>query len=265
MSEFGSFGVSGGVLQRSPNFIDFVVKHREGTTALRLWVATNIEDAYGDLQGSGLNGSGGTVLLEAPVTHVGAVAQTARVEARKWVVEESRRGTTSFQFAAADVPALDDQFLFVRLQEQRNWVWQESPADAPTNPLKPLLGPICVLPPISYYTTPGAVFNLPATAPTGTGCKAGELPVLDDTLDDVPPLHLSLPRPAVVTSIVNTSNSEGLLVSLGLGIPMIEIAAGERYTLTQQGAAGIAVKDVVLASATAQVCPFVIDAAFQVL
>jgi hypothetical protein len=261
MSDFlGPFNVRPGILERSTRLIDLVTRHRNGTTALRLYGAPTLEDAYGTMAGSGLAGSGGTVFLEV---RAGGLGQTPTVS-KSWSVLENRKGHTSFQVNLEDIPGSppDAALWYVRLQEQRGGVWLTSPG--PVNPGFPIRGPILVVPYASFYGASASVLSLQSLAPLGTGCLAGQLPVVDMTVQTSLPLHFVLPRPAASLILRNLSAGDDLLVSFGLGMPMLTVSAGEVTVPTGGGYAQPGVREIVLATdpTAGAVIPFSVEITF---
>lgn len=239
MNSYGPFSTRVGILQRSPNFIDLMVRNRPDVSAYRLWGAPTIDDAYGALVGSGLGGTGGTAIIEA---NINTIAQSPSVQSR-WRVEEVRRGTTSFQIDIEDyvAPAVlpgpppfgpDDDFLFVRVQERRRTTgWLHVPAGAVNNANWPIKGPILVVPPATFFGMAGAALSMQGTAPAGTGSTVGNPPVVDETVQDPLPMHLVSPRPITSISVRNIDPTEDLLVSWGLGMPMTLVTAGNSFDI----------------------------------
>lgn len=259
MSIFGSFDIRPGILQRSTGLVDLITRHRQGTTALRLWSSNSIEDAYGTLVGSGLAGSGGTNILEADA---GVVAQTVGFAKRGWSIPECRRGNTSFQYTPEDIGVSDDYFTYVRLQEQRLGVWVAVPAGL-VNQGYALRGPILIVPPTYFLSSSAAVLSLQSVAPLLTGCVAGLPPVFDSTVQTPLPLHIQFPKPAATVTVKNLSeDGDSLLVCYGLGMPMMDIAAGDSTVPTGGGYAQPGVREIIVAAMAdaSGAVPFSIDA-----
>jgi hypothetical protein len=257
---YGPFNVRCGVLQRSTNFVDLVVRQRPGTTAFRLWGSTSLAEAYGTLTGSNIAGSGGVNLLEAPV---GGMAQSATVIRRNWRVEENRRGQTSFQFDSADYLTglapfpTDDQIVYLRVQEKRGGVWTAI-TGAIDNGI-PIRGPILIVPNPAAYGQAAAVLSLQTNAPTGTTCVAGTVPVVDPTVQIPLPMHIVMPRPAATLTITNQHAQDDLLVSFGLDQPMFIVGPGATSIPTGGGFSLAGVRELVVASNTGDVIPFSIE------
>ena len=260
-NSFGPFGVRPGILERSTNLVDLVVRQRPGTEAFRLWVAPTLEDAYGTLAASGLAGTGGTMLMEV---RAGGIEQTRGVVRRGLKVEECRRGSTSFQVDPADIAGChDDQFFYARLQEQRAGAWMRVPAGAPLNGNYPLRGPILIVPNPQFLFASASVLSMQSLAPLATGCAGGQLPVVDQTVQTPLPLHIVLPRPAATVEIRNISAAgDPLLVSFGLEMPMMELDAGDSSIPTGGGYAQPGVREIVVAAGpgAGAVVPFIIQA-----
>lgn len=262
MNSFGSFEVSPGVLQRAPNFVDLLVRDRPGTNAYRLWGASSLENAYGTLVDSGLTGTGGAVLLEA---RKGGMARSLMVTKRgAGMVEECRRGQTSFQFDPEDYVAtlgLNGYLMFLRIQESRDTTgWQAVPAGGPINANYPHRGPILVVPDASFFGRSASVISLQGLAPLLTGCVAGSRPLFDPTVQTPLPLHIVFPRPAATISVKNLHIGDNLLVSYGMGMPMMEVAPGTGSQPTGGGYSYPGVREVILAVEPAgEVIPFSIE------
>jgi hypothetical protein len=262
MSTYGPFSTRARLLQRSNRLADLIVRNRPGTTGYRIWVAKTMVDAYGTWATSGLAGSGGTMVLQAGA---GRMAQSPTIMRSGRVVEESRRGLTSFQLdledhLGADVGP-DDHFHFVRVQEQRAGAWLEVPAGAALNPGNAVLGPILVLPTATQSGMAASVVSLYGEAPLATTCLPGDPPILDMALQVPPPLHLVFYAPAGSVTIRNLSNADSLLFSFGLGMTMALAPKTVEVIPTGGGYSRPSVSEVVLAAeATAgSVVPFGID------
>jgi hypothetical protein len=196
-----------------------------------LWGSITLEDAYGTIALSGLAGTGGTAFAETDR----ATSFVSPSWARTQLPEESRRGMSRFYFNPDDfvdptAPSImppDDAPLFVRLQESHLATGGYLIVDpaAPLNASEPIRGPILVIPPSLFWHTAHPALTLAGTAPTGTLCAVGEVPVIDDTMQAPPPMIIELPRPGRIVTIVNTGATP-LLFSSGLGALMVEIAAG---------------------------------------
>lgn len=226
---FGPFATRVGILDRSTDFIDLVVRNTPEMARLRLWGARTVDDAYGNLAGSGVGGAGCVQLMEG---NVGSIIQTPSIAAR-WRVEESRRGLTSFQFDVRDfaVPpgsiGADDEYLFVRVQEWRKTTGGWLQVAAGPNTGWNIQGPILLIPTALYfYGMGGAAILIQGTAPAGTLCTFGHIPNLDETVTVPLPMHIVSPRPLTSIQIRNLDLANNLLVSYGLGMPMTRIAQG---------------------------------------
>ena len=236
MQPFASFP---GIVERQANLIDLMVRDRPGVTGYRLWGTDNITDAYGTLAVSGLAGDGGTNF--ATMTKGGTFMSATLQRDGRGSIDESTRGMTRFKFDLGDfvVPGNDmppdDQMFFVRLQESHTGFVHATqgafltvPAAAVANANYPIRGPILVIPPPIWWGQGQPGLALSGVAPSGTTSAAGAPPVYDETVQVPLPLHLVLPRPATKLTIRNEDGGGGvLLVSLGLGHPMVAVADGE--------------------------------------
>lgn len=252
---FGPFNVAPRVIQRSTNFVDLLVRDRPGTDMYRLWGANSVNNAYGNPTGSGVAGTGPTMMMTVPK---GQMGQSASVVRRGWRVEESRKGQTSFQFDPDDyvVPAVPPPFVgdyapnYVRLQENRAGAWLASAG--PVDPGLILAGPILIIPPARFYgESVAGTLNFTGIAPVGTGSSMGELPMFDPSLQSPQPMHIIFPK--TCTNILVTPQEAGktLLMSFGLDDPMITVQDSNPFTMDSSRG----IKEIVLAAKDAA-CPF---------
>ena len=98
----------------------------------------------------------------------------------------------------------DGEISFVRVEEQ-------NPAGTFLSP-----GPILVMPPPGFFSTPRPSLTLSGTAPSVTVPATG-LPPADA-------MHIVLPRFCDNIRLQNLSTTDPLLVSFGLGMPLVSIA-----------------------------------------
>ena len=263
MSTYGPFSTRARLLQRSTRLIDLVIRNRPGTTGYRIWGAQTLGDAYGTWATSGIAGSGGTMLLQTPA---GRMAQSPTLLHAGRVVEESRKGLSSFQLDVEDHICTDvgpdDHFLFVRVQEQRAGVWLVVDPAAPLNAGKAILGPILIVPTATQSGMASSVISLYGEAPLATTCLPGAPPIIDPSLQIPPPLHLVMYHPAGSVTIRNLSTNDALLVSFGFGMPMSVAPKTVEMIPTGGGYSRPGVPEIILAAeATAgAVVPFGIEA-----
>ena len=228
MSNYGPFDVHAGIVQRAPHFIDLIIRDRPGTGAYRMWTASSLDDAYGPLAGSGVPGTGPGPGPDLPV---GQITRTASVIKRgAGMVEESRKGQTSFQVDLDDFGPSDDDAQYLRIQERRitsGWLT----STGPLNPGVPILGPTLFVPPPNFFGMSAPAFTMYGTAPDGTVNHPGFPAVFDETLQIPPPMHIVFPRPAYEIRVQNLDTSLSLLVSTGVGMPMTEITVADGMTV----------------------------------
>jgi hypothetical protein len=258
MSTYGAFATRIGLLQRSIHLIDLNVRNSTGVSYYRLWGAKTLNDAYGNLAGSGVGGTGTVSMMEAKA---GQTVRSRSVVARTVGLEEVRRGTTSFQFDINDfiTPVLpppfgsDDDYLFVRLQEKHDTAgWLTVPAGP--NAGIPIQGPILVIPTAQNIAMLGSVITLGGLAPAGTGCTLGNKPVFDMTVNNPLPLYLAFPRTARTIRVRNLDTSINLLVSYDIGAPMVCVKPNESSALV----GATAISELVVAS-TGTAIPFSVE------
>lgn len=230
MSHYGPFATRVGMYQRFTNFIDLIVRNSPDASAYRLWYASTLDDAYGDPTnggaGCGVGGSGGAVILEALEDQIVQTVPNG-VRSAQTKVAENRKGQTSFQIDPRDIPVMDEQITFFRVQEFRRSVGDWLVVAGAINNGDPIQGPILVVPPVSVFGTPVGSYTLAGKAPSNTGCSAGAIPVIDTTVQTPPPMHIVLARPASSLLIRNEDSGASLLVSYGAGMPMLSIPHGE--------------------------------------
>ena len=230
-SSYGPFVTRAGVLQRSTDFIDLMVRNNQEADAYRLWAANSVNNAYGNLTdggaGSGVGGAGPTLLLTAEKDQIARSVRAARAGAA--AVVENRKGHTSFQVDMQDYPALgpDEHYTYVRVQERRmstgGWL---TVAGVNNNGL-PILGPILIVPPRGFFSGgPAGTFTVVGTAPSNTGNVAGNPATIDETVQVPLPMHIVFPRPASAMVIRNDDAAGDLLVSYGVGMPLLTVGQG---------------------------------------
>lgn len=265
MNTISPFSSRVGISRRSSHVVDLIIRNDPLVTDYRLWVSRSINDAYGTVADSGLAGSGGTMIMEA---HTNRMVISPRIERNGQAsVAEVRRGQTSFMFDVDDyiVPAgnipSDSEYLFARVQEKRMALgWAKVSALAIKNPDMPIRGSILVVPNANFYGHAASVITLAGTAPAGSDCLAGIPPVIDQTVQKPMPMHIVFPRPLAVLTIRNTDPASSLLVSFGLGQPMVEVPFGQSISPTGGGYSLPGVSEVVLAMLGAGAgCPFSMD------
>jgi hypothetical protein len=173
-------------------------------------------------------------------------------------IPENRNGTTQaafdpddFTFAGSALTLpLDEQFLFMRVQENRNGVGLLDLAGDPTDPV---LGAIYMIPTAAVYGMPHPVFTTQATAPSDTGCVAGAPPIFDEDLTSAGPrpLYLVFPFPLTELTVRNLDGANTMLMSFGPGQPMMTLPAGSETQLFSGGT-----KEMILACPDAGGCSF---------
>jgi hypothetical protein len=226
-------------------------------------MATSLNDAYGNLlgggAGSGVAGSGGTAILDVEENRIGQTAPNALVSAQTKVVE-NRKGQTSFQVDARDISVMDEQVMFFRVQEYRrstaSWL---TVAGAVNNGL-PIQGPILVVPPTDVLSgTAASAMTLFGKAPSNTGCAEGAIPVIDTTVQTPLPMHIVFAKPLSSLLVRNTDAAGDLLISYGVGQPMMLIAHGEDLQ-SGYGHGKPAINEIFLARASGDGgCSFALD------
>lgn len=265
MNTISPFSSRVGVSRRSPHLVDLIIRNNPMVAAYRLWASRSLDDAYGTVVDSGVAGTGGTMIMEAQVNRMALSPKI--VMNGQASVAEVRRGQTSFMFDVDDyiVPAgnipSDGEYLFARAQENRLTLgWAAVDALAIKNANMPIRGSILVVPNANFYGHAASVIAVAGTAPAGSDCLAGIPPVIDQTVQKPMPMHIVFPRPLAVLTIRNIDPASSLLVSFGLGQPMIEVPFGQSISPTGGGYSLPGVSEVVVAMLGAGAgCPFNMD------
>jgi len=194
-----------GVVDRAPNYVDFMIRVDPAVSKYRLSVACSINDAY-DLTG-GAPGTNGVVGVNAPFLIPleflsGTLTRSQLIQKRGvGYLDESTRGQTRIILdisewygpANPSVPA-DTQHMFIRVEEFHR----------ATNAWAPP-GPIHIVPPANFYGNIPAGLTLAGTAPN-TGGQAGR--ILSDQA-----MWISLPRYCATSNLSNRDNNVDLLVA----------------------------------------------------
>lgn len=229
MSHYGPFTTRVGLYQRFTNFIDLIIRNSPDASAYRLWAAASLNDAYGNLAGggvgSGVGGSGGVALLAVEENQIGRTTPNA-VRSAQTRVAENRQGQTSFQIDPRDIPVMDEQMMFFRVQEYRRTTASWLTVAGVVNTGLPIQGPILIVPPMSVFGTASGSYMVSGKAPSNTGCALGVSPVIDVTVQTPLPMHLVLGKASSAVLIRNEDSAGNLLVSYGVGMPMIRIPQG---------------------------------------
>ena len=194
-----------GVVDRAPNYIDFMIRVDPAVSKYRFRIAICPNDAY-DLTG-GAPGTNGVVGMHVPflipLEFVSGTTFRSELIRHRGVgfLEESTRGQTRiildisqwFGPGNPSVPA-DNQHIFLRVEEfhRATNAWA-----AP--------GPIHIVPPANFYGNIPAGLTLAGTAPN-TGGEAGR--VLSDNA-----MWISLPRYCATSNIANRGSTKDLLVA----------------------------------------------------
>lgn len=245
-----------GIMERATNLVHLYLHNDPMVVGYQVWTEVLINDAYGNPAGSGVGGLGSTALFQAAR---GETYRSPLIRRRgRGLLEENRRGTTHMVFdfeewtvgGAGQVIPLDEEFVCIRVQENRFGAGLLNLGGVPANPV---LGPIYLIPPMSAYGTSGPTFTTQATAPSATGCVAGAVPLFDEDLTSAAPrpMYLVFPSPLTEFTLTNQDGVKDLLVSFGPGQPMMTVPAGGETQLYSGRT-----KEMVLACPAAGGCPF---------
>lgn len=261
MSVFGPYDHFPGIVLRMPGLIDLQIRNRPEVTAYRIWGAQNVNDAYGNPTDSGVGGAAGGRKMMFQVRS-GAVYRSPRIVQRRMMLDERLGQTTRAIFdindfieAASPQPIPHDQaMLCLRLQQKRRTTgWVE--AQGAVNTGDPIMGPILLVPPAVFFGTQGPAIAFSGKAPSNTGSTNGAVPAFDPDMQTPPPMHIVLPYPMKKGKVHNLDVSLTLLVSPGLGFPMVSVPPGEAFEVDDG-----TVKELVLArSGDGGSCPFKVE------
>lgn len=209
-------------IDRSPNYMDLMIRVDPSVTQYQLLFARTINDAY-DWQGVGLNG---VTAANVPFTYPVNIPRAATYRSDYIVqrglgrIDETTRGQTRIildlsQYygpANPSVPA-DYELTFVRVREYNVAVGAFGPP-----------GPIHIIPPPQFYSSIPAGVTLAGTAPN-TGIAAGNVP-------SESAMWIALPRYCATSNLLNRDNNNDLLVSWDYGQTSGAIEANGSLGLT---------------------------------
>ena len=245
-----------GLLERSTHLVHVYVPNDPVVVGYQFWGHVTLDDAYGNPVGSGVGGAGpvlfgdvarGNFFRSATLRRKGLAA-----------IPESRKGTTQFAFDPDDIPAVgvfgstlpvEEQWLFLRTQENRSGPGLLNFAGVPADPV---LGPIYMIPPMVTMSPPAPSFTVQATAPAGTGCVGGDVPVFDEDLTVAGPrsMYVVFPYPLREFTVRNLGVTD-LLMSFGPGQIMMTLPVGGETQLFSGGT-----KEMVFADTGSGGCTF---------
>lgn len=245
-----------GVLERSTHLVHLYLPNDPQVMGVQFWVASTINDAYGNPAGSGVGGAGAQALAQVDR---GDFFRSATLRRKGLAaIPESRKGTTQIAFDPDDFTLaglgatlpMEQQWLHMRVQENRNGVGLLDLGGAPADPV---LGAIYPVPPVAAYGQPAPTFTTQATAPSATGCTAGLPPFFDEDLTSAAPrpLYLVFAYPLKEFTLRNLDAVKALLISFGPGQPMMTVLAGDEVQITSGST-----KEMVLACPAAGGCAF---------
>ena len=194
--------------ERSPGITELLVRSRPGVAQYRFEAANTVDQAF----------TGTTTMFTVPRDGMFRSPSLQRSSLSR--VDGNYRGTTRAQinfddYAAATIHG-DAAINFVRVTELDS-------TGAVMN-----TGPLMVVPPADFFTTPMRTISLTGTAPNPTSSGTG-----------LPPegaLVISFPRAVDAISIYNDDPANSLFVSLGDGMPEVEVpvaspVANSRYDI----------------------------------
>lgn len=245
-----------GVLERTTHLVHLYLPNDPQVVGVQFWGAVTINDAYGNPAASGVGGAGPSAW--ATVARGDFFRSPTLRRKGLAAIPENRKGTTQVAFDPDDFTVagmgatlpLEQQWLHMRVQENRNGVGLLNLAG---NPADPVLGAIYPVPPAAVYGLMAPTFTTQATAPSATGCTAGLPPFFDEDLASAAPrpLYLVFSTPLVELCLENLDGVKDLLLSFGPGQPMMTVPAGKKTELFSGQT-----KAMVIACPAAGGCPF---------
>lgn len=215
---------------RANRYVEMFRRDALPTVGYQLWGADTVDNAYGNPLASGVGGSGPLPLFQMTRNQH---FRSPGIQRRRLLLSEgNRKGQTHFAFDVEDytggVVPFDDQWIFLRTQENRNGVGLLDLAGVPADPA---LGPVFCLPPALWLGQESPSLVLTGTAPSGTLCALGVPPDYNEDLTSAAPrpLHLVMPLALTAVTVVNTAAGGGnnLLVCFGPDQPMVQIGPGQ--------------------------------------
>jgi hypothetical protein len=249
------FTTYAGLLERVPHLVRMYLSNDPQVVGYQFWGAPSINDAYGNPVGSGVGGAGAQALFEVSR---GVLFRSPRLKQKGLaLIPENMRGTTHAAFDWDDflLPGglganMDEQYTFVRVQENRRGVGLLNLAGVPADPV---LGPVYLIPSVDAFGMVNASFTTTGTAPSGTPCAAGATPSFSEDLTSAAPrpLVVVFPTPLREFTLLNQDGVNDLLVSFGFGQPMMTVPAGQVVQLFSGST-----KMIILACPAAGGCPF---------
>lgn len=229
-----------GLVARYTRQIDLQFRDTPEVAAWQVYGHHTLNDAYGNPDTSGVGGSGPLVMFTVRKSAVFASDSVRRKGGGLW--GENTRGTARALFDVEDfmvpanpvpVVALDDQWLYLRVQQNRVAAGGLLVVPGGVDAGDPILGPLYLVPPPAAFGSPEPSLTLNGTAPSNTGCTLSNVPAfsLDGTAPG--PLHIVFPRPLSYLRLQNTKAAGGpnLLFCYGPGQSMQRIAPGEETVL----------------------------------
>lgn len=214
------------LLSRTMKFLELTSTKSPLVGGFKVFASNTINNAYGNPSTSGVSGAGASELF--------TVAQDGLYVSKSFsrqYLSPSARQRTQALFSLEDfmAPGLNLPFtadwVFLRTQEQFLDGSFRSLTDGTTRALQ---GPIHCIPSMEVYGSRSSPFTQTLTAPLGTGCTEGALPLyLLDMGDITPrPMTLHFARPIRKLEIRNTS-ADDILYAVSENDPMLTIPAGD--------------------------------------
>lgn len=251
-----------GLVERQTKYVDLMLRDEPDISGWRIWLAKTLNDAYGDLDTSGVGGT----LASAHSIEVNRSGffRSDTIRQRGILLTETTRGMArvlydpdDFVVAANPQPfPTDQEVAYLRVQQKRQATGNFLTVAGVTNNGDAIMGPILVAPSAKWFGQPRPILTLTGTAPSNTGCVSGSVPKVDVTVQTPLPMHIVLPRRTHTVGIQNEDAAGDLLVSFGLDQEMTLIPNGKQELFYSGGA-----REIVLARKTGNGgCAFSINA-----
>jgi hypothetical protein len=196
--------------ERSPGIVELIVRSRPVVSQYRFVASNTLDGAF----------AAPTTMFTIPSNtwYRSPSLQKSSLSRNDTVYRGLTVAQINFDdFASATIHG-DNAINFVRLAE----------LDSAGNVLN--IGPILVVPPPFFYTTPNRVLFLSGTAP--------DVPSLGTGLPPVGAMVIALPRRGEGLVLVNTDGAETLYVSLGEGMPETAVAPNGQLPINSTGGVG---------------------------
>lgn len=241
MINLGGYTTFAGVLSRTQNYIEILIRNKPDVVSYNIWVSRVLEDLYLHPDANmpaAISGRKNIFNVKAGGTYLSKTLRKSRQIAPMVLRGQSRAVFTLSDFYEAESPQPlpnDQEVVFLAVQE----VLRTGPREVlgVTNNGEPILGPILVIPPVNFFHTLDPVLTLSLNVPSTTNAIEGQTPsYLTDTSqqDYAPPLAVVFPRMSNAVYLYNTHASEPFYYSFDWGLPytISRTSVADEFSLT---------------------------------